>query len=93
MACIVNTTPKPMGHIRIRLRECMDLYEARTGQRITYPSLADATNLSVATLQSIGSRERYNATLEVIERLCNALGVTPAEMLEWEEEDGHDGRV
>jgi len=72
-----------MGHIRIRLRECMDLYEARTGFRITYSDLANATGLSVATLQSIGSRERYNATLEVLERLCNTLGVDPSELIAW----------
>lgn len=72
-----------MGHIRIRLRECMDLYEARTGLRITYSDLANATGLSVATLQSIGSRERYNATLDVLERLCNTLGVDLSDLIAW----------
>lgn len=72
-----------MGSIRIRLRECMDLYEAKTGVRVTYVDVAEATGLSVATLQSIGSRERYNATLDVLERLCNALHVTPEDLLLW----------
>lgn len=75
-----------MRRLRIRLRECMDLYEAKTGQRITYGELAKATGLSLATIQSIGSRPDYNATLEVIDKLCVALHVNPHQMLEWEEE-------
>jgi putative transcriptional regulator len=72
-----------MGRIRVRLRECMDRFEARTGGRVTYGELADATGLSEATVQSIGSRAGYNATLAVVEKLCLALHVTPSELLEW----------
>jgi len=64
----------------------MDLFEARTGQHITYAELAEATGLSEATVQSIGSRPDYNATLAVVERLCLALHVTPSEMIGWETE-------
>jgi putative transcriptional regulator len=74
--------------IRLRLRECMDAYEARTGMHVSYADLAAITGLSLSTVQSIGSREQYNATLEVIERLCTALGATPLELLEWHEESG-----
>jgi DNA-binding Xre family transcriptional regulator len=70
----------------MRLRECMDLYEARTGLRVTYSDLAERTGLSLPTIQSVGSREHYNATLEAVERLCVALGVTPNELLEWSDE-------
>jgi putative transcriptional regulator len=72
-----------MNRIRLRLRECMDLYEARTGIRLGYPELAAATGLSVATVQSLGSRDAYNTTLRVVERLCLALGVSPSELVEW----------
>ena len=65
----------------------MDLYEARTGLHVTYTELASVTGLSVSTIQSIGSREYYNATLEVVELLCSALGVTPSDLLEWDPED------
>ncbi len=64
----------------------MDLYEARTGLRISYAEIAHRTGLSLPTVQSVGSREHYNATLEAVERLCVALGVTPAELLEWTDE-------
>lgn len=63
----------------------MDSYEMRTGMRMTYPELALRTGLSLATLQSIGSRETYNTTLDVVARLCTALATTPADLLEWEE--------
>lgn len=59
----------------------MDAYEARTGQRITYPSLADATGLSRATLESMASRKGYNASLATIERICLALHCTPGDLL------------
>jgi len=79
------------GRIHLRLRECMDLYEARTGMRLTYPELAIRTGLSLPTIQSIGSRNRYNATLEAVERLCHALGVGLGDLLEWvpDAEAGH----
>ena len=73
-----------MNQIGLRLRECMDLFEARTGEHATYAELAEATGLSEATVQSIGSREGYNATLAVVERLCIALHVSPHEMIAWD---------
>jgi DNA-binding Xre family transcriptional regulator len=74
----------PLDGIRIKLREAIEAYERRTGIRLTYLDLSTRTGLSLATLQSIGSREGYNATLEVIARLCKALDTTPGELLEWE---------
>jgi putative transcriptional regulator len=72
-----------MSRLRIRLRECLDLYERRTGRRMTYPELAKKSGLSEETVQSIATRRTYNATLKTIERLCVALRVTPAELLDW----------
>ena len=78
------------ARIRIRLRECMDLYEARTGLRVSYSDIAAATGLSLATVQSIGSRGDYNATLSALEALCATLHVTPMEILEWKIRDEGD---
>ena len=73
-----------MARLRIRLRECVDLYERRTGERLTYADVARRAGVSPDTVKKISNTtRRYNATLEVIERLCDALGVTPAELLEW----------
>lgn len=76
-----------MGRIRIKLRQAMDSYESRTGLRVTYSELAERTGLSLPTLQSIGSRETYNATLDVVAKICTALAITPNELLDWSEEE------
>ena len=68
--------------IRVRLREAMRAHRERTGRRMTYDSLSEETGISVATLQSLGSRPGYNATLGTVERICRALGCTPGDLLE-----------
>ena len=60
----------------------MTLYRERTGTRMTYDSLSAATGISVAALQSMGSRTGYNATLATVEKICRAAGCTPGELLE-----------
>lgn len=59
----------------------MDAYEARTGERVTYAALADATGIARATLESMASRKGYNATLAAIERICLALHCSPGDLL------------
>ena len=68
--------------IAIKLREAMESYRRRTGQRLTYEKLAEMTGIALGTLQSIGSRDNYNATLAILENICWALDTTPADLLE-----------
>ena len=68
--------------LRIRLRECLAQHAERTGRRLSYRELATKAGLSYDTLKAIGSRPNYNASLRTVERLCDALGVTPFELLE-----------
>ncbi len=68
--------------IAIRLREAMEAYKRRTGQRVTYEILAEMTGIAKGTLHHIGSRDDYNATLATLEKICWALDVTPADLLE-----------
>ena len=49
---------------------------------MTYETLSKATGISVAALQSMGSRTGYNATLATVEKICRAAGCTPGELLE-----------
>ena len=72
--------------IRVRLREAMRAHGERTGRRMTYESLSEETGIAVATLQSLGSRLGYNATLATVERICRALRCTPGELLELAED-------
>ena len=69
--------------LKIRLREVMDAYRIRTGTRLTYEALAQASGLSVATIQSLAARPSYNTTLSTVERLCTALGCQPGNLLEF----------
>ena len=68
--------------IAIKLREAMEAYKRRTGERMTYAILAEQTDIAHGTLRIIGSQDDYNATLATLEKICWALGVTPADLLE-----------
>lgn len=69
--------------LRLRLSHCLDLHEQRTGERPTYGELATRAGVSLDTVKSIATRPAYNATLRTVERLCTALGVAPADLLDW----------
>lgn len=77
--------------IVIHLRRALDAYEARTGERLTHDDLAVRTGLSSATLDSIASRQGYNASLKTLDRICLALRCTPADLLELVEDEEPDG--
>ena len=68
--------------IAIKLREAMETYRRRTGERLTYESLAQLTGIAQTTLQTMGSRDDYNATLATIEKICRALEVPLDDLLE-----------
>ncbi len=57
-------------------------YKRRTGERMTYEILAGRTGLAAGTLQNMGSRPRYHASLATLAMICKALDVTPADLLE-----------
>ncbi len=68
--------------IAIKLREAIERYKRRSQDRMTYEILAERTGLAKGTLNNIGSRDDYNATLATIEKICRALDVTPGFLLE-----------
>lgn len=68
--------------IAIKLKDGMEAYKRRTGVRLTYADVAQMSGLSAATVEAIGSKLGYNATLETVEKLCIALGTTPDKLLE-----------
>lgn len=71
-----------MHMLVVKLKDAMEAYRRRTGERMTYAELAERTGISHATLRSIGSVLAYHPTLGNIERICKALDVTPGDMLE-----------
>lgn len=68
--------------IRVKLREALEAYRRRTGQRLTYEGLSERIGVSVATLQSVAARPDYNTRLSTIDSICRALGCTPCDLLE-----------
>lgn len=66
----------------VKLREAMDEYRQRTGERMTLELLAERAGLSRATLESLASRQSYNARLSTIERICRVLECQPGQLLE-----------
>ena len=69
--------------ILVKLREAMNGYRQRTGERLTYELLAQRTGLSRPTLESLSSRATYNPRLSTIDKLCQVLRCTPGELLEF----------
>ncbi len=70
--------------IVVRLREMIRTYSERTGQKITYAELAAKAGLARATVESLGSRSAYNATLATIDKLCDALECELTDLVEYE---------
>lgn len=68
--------------LQIKLREAIATYERRTGQRMTYERLASLAGVSRSTIESIATRQTYNATLTTIERICGALECRPGDLLD-----------
>lgn len=68
--------------IRVKLREAMESYRLRTGQRLTYARLAELSDVGEGTLSSIGSRLAYNVTLATVENIRRALDVPLPDLLE-----------
>ncbi|OOE56249.1 helix-turn-helix domain-containing protein [Salinivibrio kushneri] len=69
--------------IKIKLKEVLERHKELTGEIITYKELAERTGLARSTLESLGSRPTYNATMSTIDALCSALNCTPSELLEY----------
>ena len=67
--------------IEVKLRQAMELYRRRTGERMTYQLLSERTGLSRPTIESIATRRTYNASLSTIDKICTALGCTLSELL------------
>ncbi len=68
--------------IRVKLKQAMEEYRLRNGERITYARLAEVSGVGEGTLNSIGSRLDYQANLATVERISRALDVPLHKLLE-----------
>lgn len=71
--------------IEVKLKEMMSEYSKQKGEKLTYQHLADMTGISKATLEAIGSRPDYNATLSILNILCSHLDCSIEALLEYRE--------
>jgi putative transcriptional regulator len=71
--------------IEIKLKKIMSDYSEKTGKKLTYKALAEATGVSKAAIESMGSRGQYNASLDVIDKLCGFFVCTVQDLLEYRE--------
>lgn len=83
---VTFSMPRMTRRIVIKLREAMIAYKRRTGERMTYTALAERTGIAQGTLRNMGSQPGYNATISTLTKICLALNVTPADLLELVEE-------
>lgn len=78
---LAGTLPVSGPRLVIRLKEAIQAYRRRTGEKLTYQILSDQTGVSLHTIQSMATRKGHVASLRNIERLCLFLECTPGEML------------
>ncbi|UCC28959.1 MAG: helix-turn-helix transcriptional regulator [Phycisphaerales bacterium] len=69
--------------IIVKLKEAMQAYRRRTGRRLTYAILHEATGISTQALGAIATRQEYNPTLATIDKICRELAISPGELLEY----------
>ncbi len=68
--------------ITIKLKEAMEAYHRRTGQRMTYKKLSEMTGISESSLRKTGSILSYHPTWDNVETLCRTLDVPLHDLLE-----------
>lgn len=57
--------------IRVRLKEILSEKEFQDGKSVTMKDVAKATGIHPVTLSKIGKNRGYNASLDIIDRLCD----------------------
>ena len=57
-------------------------YTRHNEEKMTYEILAKRTGLAAGTLQNMGSRPGYHASLATLAKICVALDVLPGDLLE-----------
>ena len=73
--------------IRYQLRERISEMEAETGRKISLTEIANETGLNRVTLSKIARRDDYNATVNVLDRLCGFFDCEVGEVIEYVPDD------
>jgi DNA-binding Xre family transcriptional regulator len=68
--------------LRFRLKELLAEKEFREGRVITMVEVADATGIHRMTLSKLSNHRGYNATADVLDRLCSYFGCRIEQLVE-----------
>ena len=71
-----------------RMKELMMRRETRTGTQLTYQDIADATGLSVSTVERYANNRVRRPDLTVVRQLCEYFGVSLRDFVFQEDEPG-----
>jgi putative transcriptional regulator len=68
--------------IRFRLKERIADRSFKTGRKVTLDEVAAGTGIHRATLSKIGTKKGYNASTDVLDRLCTFFACRIEELVE-----------
>jgi putative transcriptional regulator len=72
--------------IRFRLKELVADKEFREGRRVSMEEISSATGIHRTTLSRIANQKGYNATTEVLDKLCAFFQVSIEKIAEYIED-------
>lgn len=67
--------------IQFRLKELLARHERLTGEKLTYRSLAVRAGITPKMVNDVANQKVKHIGLSTIDRLCEALGVEPGELI------------
>lgn len=73
--------------IRFRLKERISDMSFSTGRRITLEEVAGGTGIHRVTLSKLGSQKGYNATTDILDRLCKFFNCRIEQLVEYVPDD------
>lgn len=69
--------------IRFRLKELIAEKEFQEGRRVTMEEISQATGIHRTTVSKIANNKGYNATTDVLDKLCEYFGVELGQVAEY----------
>lgn len=67
--------------LRFRLKELIADKQFKEDRRVTLDEVSNATGIHRTTLSKVANQRGYNASAEIIDKLCSYFGVPVGELL------------
>ena len=82
-AKMIWSNQKGIEMIRFRLKELMAEKEFQDGKRLTLEQVSKATEIHRTTLSKIANNKGYNATTDILDKLCEYFDVELGQVAEY----------